>query len=121
MIETINYETAVNTRYESTTGVKVYVFKSLQPPCCRVWDETVLYPCAEKYPEFNWYIVILDRSHNKIPFPPATDPTLYFVVPDEEALHFVRPGPVDFEKLDKECAKFLRIHNGEYYSDVLYR
>jgi hypothetical protein len=46
---------------------------------------------------------------------------LYFVVPDEEALHFVRPGPVDFEKLDKECAKFLRIHNGEYYSDVLYR
>lgn len=117
-MKTIDYNTAVNTRFDNTKGVRVFVFKQLKPPCCRNWEEEILEPIALKYNMFDWNIVFTDRSHNVIPFPPSIKPTFYFVCPDAEQLHFIRTGEVSFEQLDAECEKFLRIHNGEYYSDV---
>jgi hypothetical protein len=113
-----DYQTAIQSRFEKTENVKIYVFKPLMPPCCREWEANVLKPAMEKFPMFEWHIVITDLSHNQIPFPPA-DVTCYFVAPGAEILHFIRPGQVELPQLIKECEKFLRIHNGEFYSDVL--
>jgi len=114
-----DYQTAVNMRYEKTEGIKIFVFKPLRPPCCRGWEADVLIPAMEKFPMFEWHIVITDISHNQIPFPPPVEVTFYFVVPGAERLNFIRQGQVELPQLVKECEKFLRVHNGEFYSDVL--
>lgn len=117
MIERITYEQGMLSRFEKTDTVKIYVIKPLNLPCCRMWENDVLIPCSEKYYMFKWYEII--TNYNDIPFPPVNDYTFYFVCPGEERLHFKREGNVDFQTLDKECAKFLKIQNGEDYADVL--
>ena len=117
MVKLISYSEAEQMRFEPTKVIKIFVFKEHKLPCCREWEENVLEKCAEKFSMFEWYLVEVDK--NKIPFPPATLPTFYIVIPGVENLHFKRQGTVDFEKLERECSRLLRIQKGEYYGDVL--
>jgi hypothetical protein len=117
MIKNISYSEAINIRFLSTQVVKIFVFKEHSLPCCRAWEAEVLEKCAEKFNMFEWYLIEIDK--NNIPFPPVTIPTFHFVIPGAENLHFKRQGNVDITKLERECARFLRIQNGEYFGDVL--
>jgi hypothetical protein len=116
MIKTLKYQESLDHRYVHSDAVKVYIFKAVNLPCCWKWENEVLFPTVEKYNMFEWYQIFIDQ--NSIPFPPPVKPIFYFVIPDGGLL-FTRHGEVELEKLDNECAKFLKIQNGMYYAEAL--